>query len=61
MTTKVIVTGAVNGREDKQRAALDGHLEKMACIRKRMKSTDATIHRSLDAAWAILRHVQTNH
>lgn len=68
MTTKTMTASAMNGREDKQRAALDGYLEEMASIRKRMKSTDArirradaTIRRSLDDAWAILRHVQTSH
>ncbi len=68
MITKAMTASAMNGREDKQRAALDGYLEEMTTIRKRMKSTDArirradaTIRRSLDDAWAILRHVQTSH
>ena len=65
MTTKATTANGASGREEKHLLAIDGYLEEMASIRKRMKSTDArirradsTIRRTLDEAWAILRHVQ---
>ena len=67
MTTKAATANEVSGREEKQLAVIDGYLEEMTSIRKRMKSTDTrircadtAIRQSLDEAWAILRHVQTN-
>ena len=48
-------------------AVLDGYLEEMTSIRKRMKSTDsrirradAIIRRNLDEAWDILRCAQAS-
>ena len=65
MTTKAATANGVSAREEKQLAAIDGYLEEMTSIRKRMKSTEARIRRadaiirhSLDEAWAILRHAQ---
>ena len=68
MTTKAATANGVSGREEKQLAELDGYLEEMTSIRKRMKIADARIRRAdalirqnLDQAWAILHHVQTGH
>ena len=68
MTTKAATANGVSGREEKQLAELDGYLEEMTSIRKRMKTADARIRRAdtvirqnLDQAWAILRHIQTGH
>ena len=68
MTTKTVTANGVNEREEKQLAELDGYLEEMASIRKRMKTADARIRRAdavirqnLDQAWAILHPVQTGH
>ncbi len=67
MTTKAAATNGVSAREEKQMAVLDGYLDEMTSIRKRMKSTDARIRRAdamirrnLDEAWSILRHVQAS-
>ena len=66
MTTKAVTANGASGRDEKHSAAIDGYLQEMASIRKRMKSTDArirradsAIRRTLDEAWAILRNVQT--
>ena len=68
MTTKAATVTGMSRREGKPLAAIDDFLEEMSSIRKRMKSTDTrirradtAIRRSLDEAWAILRHVQTTH
>ena len=67
MTTKAAAANGVSAREEKQMAVLDGYLDEMTSIRKRMKSTDARIRRAdamirrnLDEAWGILRHVQAS-
>ena len=67
MSTKTAAANGVRAREEKQMAVLDGYLEEMTSIRKRMKSTDARIRRAdamirrnLDEAWGILRHVQAS-
>lgn len=63
MTTKSATANGVS--EEKHQAVIDGYLQEMTIIRKRMKPTESRIRRadiairqSLDEAWAILRHVQ---
>ncbi len=67
VTTKATTANALSVQQAKGVATIDEHLEEMALIRKRMKSTDgrirradASIRQSLDETWDLLRRVQAN-
>jgi hypothetical protein len=66
MTTKVATANGLNRQEAGWLDIIGETLAEMTTVRKRMKTTDqrirradASIRRSLDETWAILRHVQT--
>jgi len=67
MLTKATSVNGLSKNEAGILEVIDGCLDEMALIRKRMKPTetrirraDASIRRNLDATWAILRHVQAS-
>jgi hypothetical protein len=67
MLTKANTANGLSEREAGYFEAIDECLDEMTRIRKRMKATDtrirradASIRRTLDASWAILRHVQAS-
>jgi hypothetical protein len=66
MTTKAATANGLTRQEAGWLDTIGDTLTEMTLVRKRMKTTDqrirradATIRRSLDETWAILRHVQT--
>ena len=67
MTTKTAAANGLTKQETGWLSVVDEHLAEMNTIRKRMKAVDqrvrradASIRRSLDEGWAILRDVQAN-